>query len=145
MSIDGGLRTLFHKNLKQFHWQAIETGGVGMGVPDSNACAPPGIEFWVEFKTTDRWSVVLRPEQVGWLLRRSRAGGHTFIATRRAHSGGPRRGAATDELWLHGGHHAAALKAGGLKGAQPLAMWSGGPGAWPWDAVAALLTAPAPR
>ena len=50
------------------------------------------LQKWViENKATDGWSPVIRPAQVGWILKRRRAGGRVFFTIRRAHDGGPRR------------------------------------------------------
>jgi Holliday junction resolvase len=87
--IDGGLSQLFQDNLPKVHWQRIETGGTGRGIPDLNGCYQ-GAEAWVECKRTKHWTVEVRPEQVGWIERRTRAGGRVFLAVRRAER----------ELWL---------------------------------------------
>lgn len=142
MSIDGGLRPLFRRYLPQFHMQSVETGGTGLGVPDTNYCCN-GAEGWIEYKATDGWEVSLRPEQIGWLTARARHGGRVWIAVRRRHDGGPRRGPPVDELWLFPGALAVAAKLNGLRG--PLVTrasyrWSGGPRAWRWDRVAGYLT-----
>ena len=134
--IDGGLRKLFHAHLPQVHWQSIEAGGTGRGIPDSNGCVD-GKEFWVEFKQTANYAVGLRPEQVGWMLRRTRAGGRTFIAVRRRHDGGRRRGARVDELWLYNGAGARVLSELGMKACRgaALGIWEGGPARWGWEKV----------
>lgn len=142
--IDGGLRSLFHDKLREnAHWQAIETGGVALGVPDSNYCmgSVNGREGWVEFKLTSSWAVGLTPEQVSWHKTRYRRGGRTFIAVRRQHSGGPRKGQAVDELWLCRGCWVKELRDGGLKNNEIiwLGVWGGGPAAWDWAAVRAWL------
>lgn len=131
---DNGLRPLFHKRLPQIHWQAIEVGVVGRGVPDSNGCWQR-CEFWLEFKATEAHRVDLRPEQVGWILRRMRAGGRVFIVTRRQHDGGPLLGPPTDELFIHEGWDATTLKAEGLMSAPPVLHMEGGPSHWDWDLV----------
>lgn len=59
-------------------WQRIESGLTGGGIPDINACRK-GKEIWIELKVVDGRRVKMRPEQVGWHLRRARAGGVTFI------------------------------------------------------------------
>ena len=145
--IDGGLRSLFRANLPQFHWQSVETGLTGLGVPDSNFCAAGGIEGWVEYKQTDGWAVTLRPEQVGWLTRRARLGGRVWVAVRRCHTGGPRLGPPVDQLWLVPGRLAVAAATGGLRHpavAGDALQWAGGPARWPWPVVgAALKAAPA--
>lgn len=140
MRQDGSLRSLFRKRLRVgFHWQSIETGGTGLGVPDSNYCCD-GVEGWVEFKQTTGWAVSLRPEQVGWLVARSRAGGRVFVAVRRLDRGGPRKGGASDELWLLKGESARELKHDGLRcDVAVLGAWGGGPSAWDWNEVRSLL------
>ena len=133
--IDGGLRKIFHSKLPDIHWQAIETGSTGKGIPDSNGCYQ-GVEFWCEFKKTSANVVNLSPEQVGWILRRKRAGGNVYIAVRKKRSQSVRR-EACDELWLFSGIDAAHLKEGGLKSnlVLPLGIWRGGPNKWDWQAV----------
>lgn len=141
MAIDGGLRGLFQEKLRVgWHWQSIETGGTGRGVPDSNFCTR-GIEGWVEYKKTDGWTVDLRTEQVGWLMERSARGGRCFVAVRRKNQGGPRRGDPVDELWLYPGRLARQLRIHGLRLEEPPAyIGDGGPTSWDWSRVAAVLT-----
>lgn len=135
---DGGLRPLFQTNIPHFHWQSVETGGTGKGVPDSNFCHQ-GLEAWIEFKWTAEWAVTLAPEQIGWHMRRHRAGGRTFVAIRRRVSAGARR-VEDDSLYLYAGRHAIVLREHGLRGdVHPLGVWSGGPARWDWSAVAAAL------
>src|SRR6266699_154364 len=100
--IDGGLRKIFRKHLPKFHWLSVETGLTEQGVPDSNFCID-GREGWVEFKLTSANKVTFRSEQIGWLLRRSRAGGRTYIAVRYHPPGGPRRGPPRDALYIYPG------------------------------------------
>lgn len=140
--IDGGLRGLFEQNMRRVHWQAIETGLTGKGVPDLNGCLD-GVDFWVELKQTPEWAVTLEPEQVGWILRRCRKGGRVFIAVRRKCAAGPRRPAA-DELWLMAGAEAREAKDGGLRAVNPLGVWTGGPSQWAWDDLLAILTGSGP-
>lgn len=135
--IDDGLRRLFHTNLRSFHWQAIESGLTGGGIPDSNYCIA-GIEGWVEHKSTGTNKVPIAPDQVGWHLRRARAGGRTFIAVRHRHAGGPRLGPPVDRLYLYQGVKAKELLLTGLIN-RPLDYWSGGPSVWDWEKVAFLL------
>lgn len=140
MSIDGGLRQLFRERVPSpADWQAVETGGTGRGVPDSNVCIE-GRERWLEYKVTAGWAVPLRPEQVGWLLRRERHGGVTFVCVRRVCEPGRRRLAA-DELWMFRGNVADLLRAGGLGAAEPLACFPGGPSSWDWAAVRRIVVA----
>jgi hypothetical protein len=147
MSIDGGLSKLFQQNLIGWHWQRIETGGTGRGIPDLNGCKS-GRDIWLEMKVTEAWNVGLRPEQIGWALRRVRAGGLVWCAVRQQCDAGRRRDK-RDGLWLVPGRYAAELAAEGLKWAESVAgtgagvlHWSGpGPGRWAWDQVEqALLT-----
>ena len=138
--IDGGLRALFRANVPG-DWTSIESGTTGGGIPDSNYCIR-GAEGWVEHKQAEGWAVTLRPEQVGWIMRRVRNGGRVWVAVRRANAGGPRRGEAVDELWLLRGRLAVEAKAGGLRpldGAPGVHCWHHGPSAWDWRAVARVL------
>jgi hypothetical protein len=138
---DGGLRPLFKEHLPHFDWQSIETGGTGKGVPDSNFCHL-GAEGWIEFKQTEAYAVTLKPEQVGWHDRRARHGGYTFIAVRRWHDGGPRKGVAVDELWLLSGAAAAVAKSQGLRreARYILGIWEGGPSRWGWETISKIMT-----
>ena len=124
--IDGGLRQLFRANLRQAHWNSVETGGTAQGVPDSEYCFPNGACGWVEFKQVSGWVVPLRPAQVGWLLRRSRMGGLCWVAVRKG-----------DLLWLVSGSEAKILREVGLKGIDPVG--EGGPLAWDWGEITAQL------
>jgi hypothetical protein len=134
---DGGLRKIFRNHLPIIHWCSIETSASEPGVPDMNGCIN-GIEFWIENKTTSGFTVALRPEQIGWMLRRTRCGGRSFIAVRRHCEAGPRRKAA-DELWLFSGASAERLQHFGLKGVVPLGIWEAGPARWHWDRINHLL------
>lgn len=151
MAIDGGLRPIFRDRLRVgFDWTSVETGGTGRGVPDSNCCAQipndfvggpeyVGVEFWVEYKQTTGWACTLRPEQIGWILRRTMHGGRVFVATRRRTPGGPRSPAA-DELFIHQGAVVRELRDTGLLGVPWLFRQDGGPSAWNWDDVRRTLT-----
>lgn len=140
---DNGLRPIFHTHLRQAQWTAVETGGTGRGIPDSEYCFPGGVSGWIEFKATNGWTIDLKTEQIGWLLRRVRAGGRAFVAVRRQTLYGPRRGAAVDELWLFPASAAKEIKLLGLKNHAPgvvLGCWPGGPAKWNWAAVLGHLT-----
>lgn len=139
MSSDGNLRPIFREKLREgFHWQSIETGVVGVGTPDSNFCCA-GVEGWIEFKQTKKWGVTLRPDQIGWLVRRSMVGGHVFVAVRRWQDTGS-DGLAVDELWLYSGEWARELRTHGLNAPIPrLGLWVGGPRNWDWDQVRWIL------
>lgn len=123
----------------------METGGTGLGIPDSNFCCD-GVEGWVEFKRTTAWAVGLRPEQIGWHRARMARGGRSFIAIRRHHDGGPVKGEPVDELWLCRGGYASTLARFGMADTSIMweGVWSGGPGRWDWDQVRAALLAPTP-
>ncbi len=149
MSIDGGLRPLFRANMPQFMWTSIETGGTGKGISDSNYLAAGGVEGWIEYKITDGWAVTLEPEQIGFIERRVRLGGRTWIAVRRQTDGGPRSPSA-DELWLIPGVLARPARLGGLRCPEvqaaclrPVlgggATYDGGPARWDWADVARRL------
>jgi hypothetical protein len=137
--IDGGLRVLLRKRLPFVHWQSIETGGTGKGIPDCNGCYQ-GVEFWVECKVASAWAVRIAPEQIAWLGQRRRAGGRAFVLVRRVTKGGARTPPA-DELWLYDGSQAASLAFGGLRNGPPaLSGWVGGPAKWDWRGLLSLLT-----
>lgn len=140
MSDDGGLRGLFRAHLPDFHWQSIETGGTGRGIPDSNFCRD-GAEGWIEFKQTDGYVAALRTGQIGWLERRARAGGAVFVGVRRWHDGGARRGAAVDELWLLAGAAAGFVRTNGLRreARYVLGVWENGPARWDWWKIGSIL------
>jgi hypothetical protein len=123
---DGGLPKLFRQNLTTAQWTPVETGATSQGVPDHEYCFPDGDQGWVEFKATAAWAVTIRPEQVGWLLRRHRMGGRCFVAIRRQLS----------ELWIVDGADAGLLKSGGLKAVEPLLI-SHEP--WDWRQVERIL------
>lgn len=129
-AIDGGLRKLFHKNLPG-HWQAIETGGVGTGIPDSNFCID-GREGWIEFKKADHWRAKISPHQVAWIERRHRNGGRVFIAVRRAR----------DELWLFramAGRRLLERRVDDVERSLLLGCWREGVANWSWEKVKEIL------
>lgn len=130
---DGGLRPLLRRHLPRVHWTTVESGALAPGTPDCEGCWG-GTSFWIECKATAAWAVRIRPEQVGWHLRRARAGGRSYFLTRRSTASG------ADELWLHRGSEAALLSAGGLRQADPLLVSEGGPVGWDWERLLAQLT-----
>lgn len=143
---DGGLRAVMHQNLKSFgHCQAIETGMIAAGVPDTNICFKDdancsGVETWIECKRADAWAVKVRGPQVGWSEQRVRNGGRVFCAVRRI---GSVKTGAYDELWLLR-HQALRMFISGVTLATvpaPLLLgrWHGGPQHWDWRSVARLL------
>lgn len=58
------------------HWQRIENA-VGVGAPDVNVCHK-GKEAWLELKV-DRGSVLIRPAQHAWSVRRVMQGGIVWL------------------------------------------------------------------
>lgn len=143
VSADGGLRALFRAHIADAMWQSVETSGVGRGVPDAWYIFPGGVAGWVEFKLTATRNVGLRPEQVAWLDRVGRLGGRAWVACRRQHPGGPRRGVAADELWLLPATLAREAAVEGLRDElyeQAFCWWwSGGPRRWDWAGVRMAL------
>lgn len=137
MTIDGGLRKLFQKNLPEFHWTSIETGSTGRGIPDANYCCD-GIEGWIEFKQTTTNRVGIAPEQCAWIERRVRAGGRVWIAVRKRRAKSARL-AACDELWIFSGDSVRDLMVFRLLGPNPRFFNSNGPGSWAWENVKKLL------
>lgn len=138
MAIDGGLRGLFIKNLVGWHCQAIETGGVGCGIPDLNYCHG-GVEGWIEMKQTAANAVNFDKEQVAWAERRLRTGGRVFAAVRRTTTAGPRKGPPTDALYLFHGAYIRSLYLDGLAACDPLLVCHGPPARWDWAAVKNIL------
>ena len=83
MAREKDLWLLLKNNLTDIHFQRIETGLTGSGVPDVNGCAK-GKEFWIELKEIHRGkSLTLRPMQVAWMAKRSAVGGQVFVLTRK--------------------------------------------------------------
>lgn len=131
---DGGLRPLFHKNLRKgVMWVAVETWAVtGGGVPDSWYVAQGGASGWVEFKVaTPR--IRVRPEQAAFLARVCRMGGRAFVAVRAQYG-------ALDELRLYRGSDAPALAQKGINAVDPVISTPGGPRRWDWHGVASVLS-----
>ena len=83
MAREKDLWLLLKNNLTDIHFQRIETGLTGSGVPDVNGCAK-GKEFWIELKEIHRGkSLTLRPMQVAWMAKRSAVGGQVFVLARK--------------------------------------------------------------
>lgn len=138
---DGGLRRLFQQKLPDAHWQPVESWSTGQGVPDTEYCFPGGASGWLELKKASRATRLDHPltaQQTAWLERRRRVGGRAVVAVRYQHDGGPRKGPPVDELRIYDGAVARGLETG-IYGAQSLAAWQGGPAAWDWPAVRAVL------
>ena len=118
------------RNLPLLDWQRIESD-TGMGIPDCSY-----VEGWAELKTTDGWKVTFRPNQPGWILRRTRRGGRVRVVIRQM-------GAGRDVLWVVPGLWVRQLAEGGLQAMDStVPRWSGGPSQWPWPAVQAALQSP---
>ena len=141
MNIDGNLNRVFQDHLPTFHFQRVEpTGGIGVGVPDLNGCAQ-SVEFWLELKRVVGWSVTMRPPQIAWIERRTRAGGRVFIACRKRMPK-HRRALACDDLWLLKPTAARLLASHNLKElpAEHIALiCRDGPAQWDWPAISQLL------
>lgn len=141
--IDGGLWALLRSHMPHADWQRIETGGTGRGIPDVNGCLG-GTETWLELKATAGWAVAIRPEQVAWAERRTRAGGRVLLVTRRRCTPGPRRKGA-DEIWIHRATDIRYVSMLGLKagnGPRPILMYEGGPQSWLWPAIEEVIFGP---
>lgn len=120
------LRRLIVSSLPQVHWQSIETGGTGRGVPDLNGCWL-GVEFWIELKHVARGrKVALSPVQAAWIARRLRAGGRAFILARYR-----------QDILLWRGSSAASLMTQGID-LPPVASWP--VRNLPWDQLLSHLT-----
>jgi hypothetical protein len=144
---------LFRGHLPHYHWNSIESGATGAGIPDSEYCAPGGAIGWIEYKKSSAWKLDynLASTQIAWHNRRARAGGRSFIAVRRRHGGGPRKGDAVDELWLFPGTAGALIRQHGLRPEWKdyqalmqlekllLGYWANGPAKWDWAVVARCL------
>lgn len=137
MTTDGGLSQLFRKHLPDVDFARIETWSTGQGVPDVNGCCE-GAEFWIEMKATSGRAVTISPEQVAWAERRLRHGGRVFLAVRRQHDGGPRKGPAVDELWLFTGAQTRWIATEGLP-SDHFWFWAGGPRSWDWGEIKRIL------
>jgi hypothetical protein len=133
---DGGLRTIFRTQFRDWQWSSIESAGTVTGIPDSEFCTPVGIQGWIEFKQTSIWRVNMRPFQVAWLMRRCRYGGNAWIAVRRTPFS--QREAGVDDLWLVKGDQAQALAEGGLENVYA-DVWHGGPGNWNFSEIRDIL------
>jgi hypothetical protein len=142
VAIDGGLRNIFRTYLQKlgYHFTAIETGGTGRGIPDSEYCSPTGETGWIEYKKTSANSIQISPEQIGWALQRSRNQGVIFYGVRKKCAKGVRR-RACDELWLIDGASAQLLKEEGLKSRELkiLGIWANGPANWDWQQIDRIL------
>jgi hypothetical protein len=138
MTTDGGLAGLFQTHLPNFHFQRIETGGTGLGIPDLNY-AGEGREGWIELKKSDAWAVDISPNQIGWAERRQRAGGKVLLAVRRKGRPYPALAVDWESLWLFAAHEVRFVAEKGLLAAPPLLKANGNPAKWPWPEIKSLL------
>lgn len=143
MAHDGGLRGLFRTGLPHAFFQAIESWGVGAGVPDDHFLFSGGASGWIEFKKTDTNKVGLKPAQVGWAMRYSRMGGSCFVAVRKTVVAGKRK-TAEDSLFVIRGRFASSVVEDGLApfySSSGAIVFEGGPRAWDWKLIEAFLRA----
>jgi hypothetical protein len=86
MAKEASLWALLKEHLpKGAHFQRIETGGTGKGVPDLNYCYQTK-EVWIELKSIEGLKSTLTPFQIAWLYNRYRAGGNAFVLMRKNNS-----------------------------------------------------------
>jgi hypothetical protein len=132
MAKDGGLRTIFRTQFRNWQWSTIEVGAIAGGIPDNEFCTPDGAQGWIEFKQTHIWYVQIKPLQVAWLERRCRYHGNAWIGVRRWRED-------ADELWLMRGDQATALCRDGLRGVEAW-CWEGGPSRWNFTEIGNMLS-----
>ncbi len=83
MAKEASLWALLKEHLpEEAHFQRIETGGTGKGVPDVNYCHK-GKEIWIELKSIEGLKSTLTPFQIAWIYNRYRSGGNAFILMRK--------------------------------------------------------------
>jgi hypothetical protein len=128
---DGDLHRLFTTHLPDGHWQRVELGAIGPGVPDTNYVLD-GSEGWIEYKKAQGIRIDIRPAQVAWLTRRADAGGRVWIAVRR-------RTARIDSLYLFHGNHAMNLIDRDFRDVAAMGIWDGGPQQWDWNQIREIL------
>lgn len=112
--------------------QRIETGSTGRGIPDVNLCWM-GRDIWVELKIVMGSRVSLRPEQVAWAYRRTKAGGTVWILARDKFDG-VRKGKG-DRIFIWPGSCAADVLENGIK-AEGCYIFDA---PFDWDSVMAVL------
>jgi hypothetical protein len=116
-SLEKNLWGTFKTNLDKHrgtraHYQRIETGGTGLGIPDVNIKVDGCEETWIELKVVQGLRVELRPEQVVWHVRRARSGGSSWVLAREKKNG-PRVGT-VDRLYVWPGRVAQEIAAQGV-------------------------------
>lgn len=138
MSLEKDFWSIFKTQLDaspDMHHQRIETGSTGRGIPDVNLCWR-GVEVWVEMKVVQGRRVELRPEQVAWHVRRTRAGGRSWIFAREKKSG-PRVGE-VDRLYLWPGKYSVSVSEKGVE-ADGATVWDRVGRKFPWDEILSRL------
>lgn len=125
------LYQLLRRHLPMVVWQRIETSTTE-GVPDL-AGVYQRVQFWAELKCVGGWRVALRPSQVAWHRRWSRAGGLTRIVVHQdTETGGG--------LWIYPGSAVRSLADHGLRCGLEIAKEWRGHHEWNWTRVLAALT-----
>jgi hypothetical protein len=126
--MDGGLRPMFRKQLRDYFWVVIETPMSGGGVPDHYWCSS-GISGWNEYKATSGMVVRFRPEQIGWHSAYARHGGRSFIIIRRQNRD-------ADEIYIYKGSDADPNM---MKKTPWVYAADGGPKMWNWEVISSVL------
>lgn len=140
MKQDGGLGKLFQDNIREAHWQRIESPLTGGGIPDLNGCMN-GVEVWIENKKAKHWKVKFEQFQIGWAERRVRAGGNYFLAVRQILN--PKRGTPEDNLWLFKADALRRIEEHGLPViTAPVSYGYVWRGDWDWPRIAELVFQP---
>jgi hypothetical protein len=116
-------------------YQRIETGGVGLGVPDVNVCLD-GVETWLELKVVKGKRVELDSAQSTWHWRRVRAGGRVWILARDRYD--LVRKGKMDRLYLWRGEDSHKVRDGGVE--YPAFMTWDAP--FPWSGIIPVLLGP---
>lgn len=139
--IDGDLRNIFKAHLPSFQWSPIETGMTISGVPDSEYCSN-GYQGWIEYKATETDKIKQTTKtkfQIAWHERRARENGVSFVAVRKWHDGGPRKGNPVDEIWIFDGKDIRGLYTQGMRAVPFIVNFGGGPSLWDWKTIRAVL------
>lgn len=141
MSLEKDFWTLLKKHLDVYpetHYQRIETGSTGRGIPDLNICHA-GREVWVELKIVQGRRVELRPEQIAWHIRRHRSSGLPWILAREKKSG-PRTGE-VDRVYLWSGAYAVEVAEFGI-GCESGKKWDRIGRSLPWKEILDTMLKP---
>ena len=127
---DDGLRPIAVKMMKGPHWQPIETGSTGSGVPDLNGCWD-GVEVWLELKAVRAGIKVksLTAFQIGWIWKRVKRGGNVWIAVR-VHKERSVRIEPTDHIQVYHGSAVNLLAQYGIEARPSMKFPTGDQGGW---------------